>query len=65
MSEEQYEIIIIGAGPGGLSAASSAAEAEVSHVLLESSPKIANTIQKYQKGKHDGNPRHFASEKSY
>jgi thioredoxin reductase len=24
----------------------------VSHVLLGSSPKIANTIQKYQAGKH-------------
>ena len=52
MSDEQFEIIIIGAGPGGLSAASRAAESDVSHVLLESSPKIANTIQKYQKGKH-------------
>lgn len=52
MSDEQFEIIIIGAGPGGLSAASRAAESGVSHVLLESSPKIANTIQKYQKGKH-------------
>ena len=49
MSDEQFEIIIIGAGPGGLSAASRAAESGVSHVLLESSAKIANTIQKYQR----------------
>ena len=47
-----YDIAVIGAGPGGLSAAAHAAELGVSHVLLESSPKIANTIQKYQKGKH-------------
>ena len=47
-----YDIVVIGAGPGGLSAAARCAELEVSHVLLESSPKIANTIQKYQKGKH-------------
>jgi CRP-like cAMP-binding protein/Fe-S-cluster-containing hydrogenase component 2/thioredoxin reductase len=49
---EPFEIAIIGAGPGGLSAAGRAAELGISHVLLESSPKIANTIQKYQKGKH-------------
>ena len=47
-----YEIAVIGAGPGGLSAAARCAESKVEHVLLESSPKIANTIQKYQKGKH-------------
>ena len=47
-----YEIVVIGAGPGGLSAAARCAELNVEHVLLESSPKIANTIQKYQKGKH-------------
>lgn len=47
-----YKIVVIGAGPGGLSAAARAAESGESHVLLESSPKLANTIQKYQKGKH-------------
>jgi CRP-like cAMP-binding protein/Fe-S-cluster-containing hydrogenase component 2/thioredoxin reductase len=47
-----FDIAIIGAGPGGLSAAARCAELGVAHVLLESSPKIANTIQKYQKGKH-------------
>lgn len=49
---EQYKIVVIGAGPGGMSAAAHAAELDISHVLLEASPKIANTIQKYQKGKH-------------
>lgn len=48
----QYKIAVIGAGPGGLSAAAHAAELGIQHVLLEASPKIANTIQKYQKGKH-------------
>ena len=47
-----FEIAVIGAGPGGLSAAARCAESGIDHVLLESSPKIANTIQKYQKGKH-------------
>ena len=35
-----------------MSAAARAAESDTSHILLESSPKISNTIQKYQKGKH-------------
>ena len=46
------EVAVIGAGPGGLSAAARCAELGVDHVLLESSSKIASTIQKYQKGKH-------------
>ena len=46
------KIAVIGAGPGGLSAAAHAADLGISHVLLESSPAVANTIQKYQKGKH-------------
>jgi len=49
---EQFEIAIIGSGPGGMSAAAHAAELGASHVLLEASPKHSNTIQKYQKGKH-------------
>lgn len=49
---DSYSVVVIGAGPGGLSAAARAAESGASHILLESSPKIANTIQKYQKGKH-------------
>jgi Fe-S-cluster-containing hydrogenase component 2/thioredoxin reductase len=34
-----------------MSAAAHAAELDVSHVLVESTPKHANTIQRYQKGK--------------
>lgn len=52
MSKEKYEVAIIGAGPGGISAAARAAHQGMSHVLLESSDKPANTIQQYQKGKH-------------
>jgi CRP-like cAMP-binding protein/Fe-S-cluster-containing hydrogenase component 2/thioredoxin reductase len=49
---ERFEIAIVGAGPGGLSAAAHAAELGISHVLLEQSAAHANTIQRYQKGKH-------------
>jgi CRP-like cAMP-binding protein/Fe-S-cluster-containing hydrogenase component 2/thioredoxin reductase len=49
---ERFEIAIVGAGPGGLSAAAHAAELGIPHVLLEQSAAHANTIQRYQKGKH-------------
>lgn len=56
---QHYDLIIIGAGPAGLSAAARAAEldvenglAEPSYVLLESTSAVASTIQGYQKGKH-------------
>ena len=49
---ERFEIAIIGSGPAGLSAAAHAAELGVSHVLLESESHVADTIYKYQKGKH-------------
>jgi CRP-like cAMP-binding protein/Fe-S-cluster-containing hydrogenase component 2/thioredoxin reductase len=47
-----FKVAVIGAGPGGMSAAARAAELGVSHVLLEQSEAHANTIQRYQKGKH-------------
>ncbi len=49
---ERFEIVIIGSGPAGLSAAAHAAELKVSHVLLEGESHAADTIYKYQKGKH-------------
>ncbi|HEX7028487.1 MAG TPA: NAD(P)-binding domain-containing protein, partial [Gammaproteobacteria bacterium] len=49
---DKYRIAIVGAGPGGVSAAGRAAAEGVPHVLLESAPHIANTIFRYQKGKH-------------
>jgi Fe-S-cluster-containing hydrogenase component 2/CRP-like cAMP-binding protein/thioredoxin reductase len=52
MSEAQFELAVVGAGPGGLSAAARAAEQGLSHVLLESAEKHANTVQQYQHHKH-------------
>jgi len=46
-----FNIIIIGAGPSGLSAATRAAEQNVSYLLLESEEKPASTIRNYQRGK--------------
>ena len=48
----KFELIIVGAGPAGLSAAAHAAKLGISYLLLESSAAPANTIQRYQKGKH-------------
>ncbi len=47
-----FKIAIIGSGPAGLSAATHAAKKGVSHVLLERSPHVNDTIYKYQKRKH-------------
>ncbi len=58
-----FHIAIIGAGPAGLSAAGRAAEYDQearranpghkpTHILLEGSPAPAQTIVRYQKGKH-------------
>ena len=52
MKPGHHRIAIVGAGPGGLSAAAHAAQLGVDHVLLEASPAHAHTIQRYQKGKH-------------
>ncbi len=52
MSDSILDVAILGAGPGGLSAAARAAQRRLSHVLLEASDKHANTIQRYQRLKH-------------
>lgn len=58
MATERFNIAVIGAGPAGLSAAGRAAECDreagggPTHILLEGTALHANTIQKYQKGKH-------------
>ncbi len=56
---ERFQIIVIGSGPAGLSAAARAAHydqqrnaSRPSYVLLESFNAHAKTIQRYQKGKH-------------
>lgn len=48
---EHFKIVIVGAGPGGLSAAARAAQQGVPHLLLEATPHIANTLHHFQKGK--------------
>jgi len=47
-----FRIAIVGSGPAGLSAASRAAQLDLSHVLLEKTDHLCDTIYKYQKGKH-------------
>ncbi|MDP5102453.1 MAG: NAD(P)-binding domain-containing protein, partial [Erythrobacter sp.] len=47
-----FKVAIIGSGPAGLSAAARAAALGLSHVLLEKTDHLSDTIFKYQKGKH-------------
>jgi thioredoxin reductase len=47
-----YRIAIVGSGPAGLSAAGRAAQLGISHILLEKTDHLSDTIYKYQKGKH-------------
>ena len=49
---EKFRIAIVGSGPAGLSAASHAAKLGLSHVLLEKTDHLSDTIYRYQKGKH-------------
>src|ERR1700758_1590104 len=49
---EVFRIAIVGSGPAGLSAAAHAAQRGISHVLLEKTDHLSDTIYKYQKGKH-------------
>ncbi len=49
---EKFRVAILGSGPAGLSAASRAAALGLSHVLLEKTDHLCDTIYKYQKGKH-------------
>ena len=52
MTVKPHTVAIIGAGPAGLSAAAHAAKLGLDHVLLEAQSHLADTIHKYQKGKH-------------
>lgn len=49
---EVFRVAIIGSGPAGLSAAGRAAALGMSHVLIEKTDHLSDTIYKYQKGKH-------------
>jgi thioredoxin reductase/Fe-S-cluster-containing dehydrogenase component len=52
MSDFEFDVAILGAGPAGLSAAARAAQRKLTHIVLESGAKHANTIQRYQQRKH-------------
>jgi len=47
-----FDIVIVGSGPGGLAAASRAQALNNKYVLLEATDHLSDTIYKYQKGKH-------------
>jgi thioredoxin reductase/Fe-S-cluster-containing hydrogenase component 2/CRP-like cAMP-binding protein len=49
---DTYRIAIVGSGPAGMSAAAHAAKLGISHILLEKTDHLSDTIYKYQKGKH-------------
>ena len=49
---ERVKIAIVGSGPAGISAAAHAGTLGVSHVLLERTSHLSDTIYKYQKRKH-------------
>ena len=48
----RVRLAIVGSGPAGLSAASRAAALGLSHILVERTDHLCDTIFKYQKGKH-------------
>ncbi|MDX2234085.1 MAG: NAD(P)-binding domain-containing protein [Hyphomonadaceae bacterium] len=52
MAPISVDLAILGSGPAGLSAAARAAQRGMSHVLLEKTDHLSDTIYKYQKGKH-------------
>ncbi|GAA4810291.1 hypothetical protein GCM10023232_01740 [Sphingosinicella ginsenosidimutans] len=47
-----FKIAVVGSGPAGMSAAGRAAQLGLSHILLEKTDHLSDTIYKYQKGKH-------------
>lgn len=49
--EIRYDVVVIGAGPAGLSAAIQVQQHDKSHIVLEAGPSIAGTIQAFSKGK--------------
>ncbi|HVS12915.1 MAG TPA: cyclic nucleotide-binding domain-containing protein [Thermoanaerobaculia bacterium] len=52
MTEQSFDLVIVGAGPAGLSTAAHAQTQGMPYVLLERSGHLADTIYCYQRGKH-------------
>jgi thioredoxin reductase/CRP-like cAMP-binding protein len=52
VSVERFDLVIVGAGPAGLSAAGHARDQGLSCVLLERAGHLADTVHCYQKKKH-------------
>ncbi|MGD2115434.1 MAG: cyclic nucleotide-binding domain-containing protein [Acidobacteriota bacterium] len=52
MDRERHDLVVVGAGPAGLSAAGHAREEGLSCVLLERTEHLADTVFRYQKRKH-------------
>ena len=52
MALERHQLVIVGAGPAGLAAASQAEANGLDYVLLERADHLADTIHCYQKRKH-------------
>ncbi len=50
-SETTVDVVIVGSGPGGLSAALTCVQRGLSYVILEKEQMIASTISRYPKGK--------------
>jgi len=49
--QNAFDVVIVGSGPGGLSAALSCIQKGLSYVVLEKEQEIASTISRYPKGK--------------
>ena len=52
MSTERLDLVIVGSGPAGLSAAQRARFHGLAYAVLERADHLADTIHCYQKGKH-------------
>jgi CRP-like cAMP-binding protein/thioredoxin reductase/Fe-S-cluster-containing hydrogenase component 2 len=52
MSGQRYDVVIVGAGPGGLAAAAHARELGLDYLVLERANHLADTVFCYQARKH-------------